>query len=267
MRSDLPQIQKDFLIKQLIQLGIDFYNLYQNRPTDGGANALLMWNNGAGQANGYMPIILIAGYLLNSPLLLAQPAAGNEAVQYFKVQETPPGSGIANNGYGCYESCYSRPFPLKHAVIGWPEWGPNHYKTIPAGSQAGQLQIFENFDDCGPWPTISIPGPCMGMECTISSVGQQSKGYRICCTAPVQWGEALAIIAMTNSVPTLRETWNSKLPSQNADVWFHYLDRYDLAEPNNINSWEYYKWPYDMWRVNRASLSMPPLYPTVWTPP
>jgi hypothetical protein len=255
MRPDLPDpngisdADRKFLAVRLIQIGIDWFNVYQNRPLAGSD----MWNNGAGQCNGYWPITIVAGHILNDDAsLLSMPAVGNEGTQYFFVLETPPGSGIWNNGLGCYASP-PRSEP-RITVGGEPEWGPTHYKT---NRQLGGLEYFTPDEDWAAWPTVPYTA------CSQSQNQLSGSQYRTCCSIAVQWGELLAILAMGKT-----DHYNSKLRGYVAgvggpddDVWPLYADRYEWAEPSAALKSRSHPWQYMMWKRNRASFS-----PPVWQP-
>jgi hypothetical protein len=112
LHLDFPTAQKETLLVRFVQLGIDLWGLAQ----DGG-----QWSAAAGHMSGRKWPILFAGLMLGDAGMTAvgfNPSiAFGEDGQTFHVQETPPGSGVYNNGYGGYGP----------QNLGMPEWGTDHF--------------------------------------------------------------------------------------------------------------------------------------------
>ncbi len=110
LHLDVPDTEKETLLVRFVQLGIDLWGVLQ----DGGS-----WRPSAGHLNGRKWPILFAGLMLGDAGMSGlgfRPFEFSEDGQTFYVQETPPGSGIYNYGYGGYG--------LQH--LGMPEWGQEH---------------------------------------------------------------------------------------------------------------------------------------------
>ncbi len=113
LHLNVPDSMKETLLVRYVQLGIDLWGIAQ----DGG-----YWAAAAGHMSGRKWPILFAGLMLGdagmSDIGFDSGIAFGEDGQTFYVQETPPGSGIYNNGYGGYGSQH----------LGLPEWGTAHWR-------------------------------------------------------------------------------------------------------------------------------------------
>ncbi len=110
LHLDVPDTQKETLLVRFVQLGIDLWGVLQ----DGGS-----WRPSAGHLNGRKWPILFAGLMLGDAGMSGlgfRPFEFSEDGQTFYVQETPPGSGVYNHGYGGYGPQH----------LGMPEWGQEH---------------------------------------------------------------------------------------------------------------------------------------------
>jgi len=113
LHLDFPESSKRTLLIRLVQLGIDNHGVIRN----GGAKA---WKSSAGWMSGRKWPILFAGLMLNDPDMMHigfdRSVEFGEDGQTFVVEETPPGSGVYNNGYGHFTARFA----------GLPEWGTAH---------------------------------------------------------------------------------------------------------------------------------------------
>ena len=112
LHLDFTDAEKETLLIGYVQAGIDLYGVVQ----DGGRNH---WPGSGGNNSGRKWPILFAGMMLGDPGMRSigsQDVAFGEDTQCFYVAETPPGSGVYNNGYGGYGP--------EH--LGMPEWGIEH---------------------------------------------------------------------------------------------------------------------------------------------
>ncbi|MCI0408404.1 MAG: hypothetical protein L0191_07555, partial [Acidobacteria bacterium] len=110
LHLNIPDPQKKPLLVRFVQLGIDLWGVLQ----EGGS-----WRPSAGHMNGRKWPILFAGLMLGDSGMSGlgfRPFEFSEDGQAFYVQETPPGSGIYNYGFGGYG--------VQH--LGMPEWGQEH---------------------------------------------------------------------------------------------------------------------------------------------
>lgn len=111
LHIDAPDSRKETLLIRFVQLGIDLWGIGQ----DGG-----YWEPAAGHMSGRKWPILFAGLMLDdagmSGVGFGSGIQFGEDGQTFYVRETPPGSGVYNNGYGGYGPQH----------LGMPEWGTAH---------------------------------------------------------------------------------------------------------------------------------------------
>jgi hypothetical protein len=111
LHLNVPDSEKETLLVRFVQLGLDFWGIAQ----DGGS-----WPPSAGHMSGRKWPILFAGLVLGDSAMSG--VGSNPTIpfgedgQTFYVQETPPGSGVYNGGYGGYGPQH----------VGMPEWGTNH---------------------------------------------------------------------------------------------------------------------------------------------
>ncbi len=115
LHLDAPDSEKETTLIRLVQLGIDLWGISKN----GG-----YWACAAGHMSGRKWPILFAGLMLADPDMsnigFNPEAQFGEDGQTFYVEETPPGSGIYNLGYGGYGSQH----------LGMAEWGTAHARQI-----------------------------------------------------------------------------------------------------------------------------------------
>ncbi len=111
LNLDVPDPEKEILFVRFAQLGIDLWGIAQ----DGGR-----WTASAGHMSGRKWPILFAGLVLGDPDMSTvgfdRSITFGEDGQTFYVQETPPASGIYNNGYGGYGP----------QNLGMAEWSTDH---------------------------------------------------------------------------------------------------------------------------------------------
>lgn len=111
--SDLSNAEKYPLVRQLCQIGIDFWELWREGHS---------WAPDGGHMSGRLPTILFAMHVLNQPEMNAfeaayDPADFGESAQCFIVEETSP--GIYNQNFGDYTA----------ADVGTFDWGVRHLTT------------------------------------------------------------------------------------------------------------------------------------------
>ncbi len=111
LHLNVPDSDKETLLIRFVQFGVDLWGIAQ----DGG-----YWPPSAGHMSGRKWPILFAGLVLGDAAMSGvgfDPTIPfGEDGQTFYVEETPPGSGVYNNGYGGYGP----------QNVGMPEWGTNH---------------------------------------------------------------------------------------------------------------------------------------------
>jgi len=113
LHLNFTNARKRTLLIRLVQVGIDNYGVIR----DGGEQN---WKSSAGWMSGRKWPILFAGLMLSDPDMsqigFDPTVEFGEDGQTFVVEETPPGSGVYNNGYGNYNASF----------VGLPEWGSAH---------------------------------------------------------------------------------------------------------------------------------------------
>lgn len=234
----LTSAQKTKLATRMVQTGLDFYHVWQDRKP-----GVDQWPSGGGHHSGRRFLMVLAGHLLDDSALLDAPKVGNELTQTFEVEDSAAGP---NFGLGCY----SQPprISLERAVVGDPEWGNKHWQVSSTGAT---LDLRRPQDDLGIWsPGDPLPGGCSPTANVL-----QGLNYRTCCNAAAWWGEALALLAMG-----LREDWDH-------EPFFDYLDRYRIVQQNRVNNGMNpftlhagSPWQIAMWDTHRLSLG------PVWQP-
>jgi len=113
LHLDLPEEAKRELLVRFVQVGIDNYGVLR----DGGEQN---WKSSAGWTSGRKWPILFAGLMLGdsgmSGVGLDPSVEFCEDGQTFYVRETPPGSGVYNDGHGNYGPAFD----------GVADWGTSH---------------------------------------------------------------------------------------------------------------------------------------------